>query len=75
VAESSVTLPPETGSAICRNNRIYMLTDDNKIAGPSEELTCDDDQQAIQHAKQWLDGHDLEVWQGARVVTRLKRIA
>jgi hypothetical protein len=52
-----------------------MLTDDNKIAGPSEELTCDDDQQAIQHAKQWLDGHDLEVWQGARVVTRLKRIA
>ena len=55
--------------------RVYMLTDDNKIAGASEEVTCDDDQQAIQYAKQWLDGHDLEVWQGARVVTRLKRIA
>ena len=55
--------------------RIYMLTDGNKIAGQPEEVICDDDRQAIQHAKQWLGGHDVEVWQGARVVTRLKRIA
>ena len=54
---------------------IYMLTDGNKIAGPPEEVICDDDRQAIQHAKQLLGGHDVEVWQGARVVTRLKRIA
>jgi hypothetical protein len=27
--------------------RVYMLTDDNKIAGPSEEVTCDDDQQEL----------------------------
>jgi hypothetical protein len=49
--------------------RIYMLTDGNKIAGPPEEVMCDDDQQAIQRAKQWLDGYDVEVSQGARVVT------
>jgi hypothetical protein len=39
-----------------------------------EEVACDDDQQAVQHAKQWLEGRDVEVWQGARLLTRLKRI-
>jgi hypothetical protein len=49
--------------------RIYTLTESNRIA---VNVFCDDDQDAIQEAKQWLDGHDLEVWQGARLVTRLK---
>ena len=52
--------------------RIYTLTEHNKIAGPSQDVICQNDQEAIQQAKQWLDGHDLEVWQGPRLVTRLK---
>ena len=51
--------------------RIYMLTEANKFAGPSQDVTCEDDQQAVLQAKQLL-GHALEVWQGARLVTRLR---
>jgi hypothetical protein len=52
---------------------IYTLTDGGKIDGPSRVVICDDDQDAIKLVKQWLDGHDLQVWQGARLVNRLKR--
>jgi hypothetical protein len=51
--------------------RIYTLTDANEIAGPSQDVTCENDQEAIQQAKQLLNGLDIEGWQGARVVTRL----
>lgn len=54
--------------------RVYALTDEDKIAGPSQELTCDDDHEAVRQATRWLNGHDLEVWQGKRVVTRLKSV-
>jgi hypothetical protein len=40
------------------------------MAGPSREVICGDDQDAIQQAKQCLDGHDL---QGTRLVIRLRR--
>jgi hypothetical protein len=53
--------------------RIYTLNERDKIAGPPQEVTGDDDDGAIQQAKQWLDGRDLEVWQGSRLVSRLKR--
>ena len=53
--------------------QIYTLNDRNKIAGPPQNVVCENDQEAIQLAKQWLDGHDIEVWQGAQVVIRLKR--
>jgi hypothetical protein len=52
--------------------RIYRLTSDNHIAGVSEEVECASDLAVIEHAKGKLNGLDLEVWQGARVVTRLK---
>jgi hypothetical protein len=52
--------------------RIYMLDGRNNIAGPPEIVTCEDDQEAVQRAKQLIDGHNLEVWQGARVVRHLK---
>ena len=55
-----------------REYRIYMLDGRNNIAGPPEIVTCEDDQETVQRAKQLIDGYDLEVWQGARVVRRLK---
>ena len=36
-----------------------------------EPLVCADDAEAIEKAKQLLDGHDVELWCGARVVIRL----
>ena len=35
-------------------------------------LTCADDAEAIDKAKPLIDGHDIELWSGDRLVTRLK---
>jgi hypothetical protein len=37
-----------------------------------EALICRDDGEAIAKAKRILDGHDIELWNGTRFVTRLK---
>jgi hypothetical protein len=34
-------------------------------------LLCDTDEEAIQQAKKLLNGSDIELWDGARLVTRL----
>jgi len=34
-------------------------------------VECADDQEAIQKAKQFVDGHDVELWDGPRLVVRL----
>lgn len=34
------------------------------------ELSCTDEEEAIQSAKQFIDGHDLELWQRDRLITR-----
>jgi hypothetical protein len=52
--------------------RIYNLTRDDHIAGAPEVIEYDSDQEVIAHAKAKLDGLDLEVWDGPRVVIRLK---
>jgi hypothetical protein len=52
--------------------RIYNLTRDDHITGAQEVIEYDSDQEVIAHAKAKLDGLDLEVWDGPRVVIRLK---
>jgi hypothetical protein len=32
---------------------------------------CGDDSEAVVWAKQWIDGHDIELWSGERFVIRL----
>jgi hypothetical protein len=50
---------------------IYEVERGHRIAGPTK-LECASDEVAILIAKKMLNGRDLEVWQGARVVTRLQ---
>ncbi|MBR0755355.1 hypothetical protein JQ604_24490 [Bradyrhizobium jicamae] len=38
----------------------------NRIA-----ILCDDDEEAKRLAKQLVDGHDVELWQGTRMVATL----
>jgi hypothetical protein len=38
----------------------------------SIELRCPDDDTAKQYARQLVDGHDIELWQGDRKVTAFK---
>ena len=46
--------------------RIYTLFAGNRIAGPPQIVTGDNDQEAIQLAKQLLYSRDLEVRQCTR---------
>jgi hypothetical protein len=54
--------------------RAYILDSDRHIKG-CEPLICTDDAAAIVAAKRLVDGHDVELWQGARKVTKLARKA
>jgi hypothetical protein len=51
--------------------RAYTVGDDGHFIG-FEPLVCRDDGEAIKKAKRLVDGHDVELWSGARVVIRLK---
>jgi hypothetical protein len=50
--------------------RLYGLDGVDKVAS-GEWFEADDDQAAIEVAKQMMDGHDCELWQGRRRVARI----
>ena len=52
--------------------RVYRITHGNAVAGPPTILECTSDRAAVIEAKKLLNGLDLEVWEGSRVVSRLK---
>jgi hypothetical protein len=64
-----VALPPERTMP---HYRVYRLSVDNQIFGRPEVVDCDSDQEVIARAKARLDGLDIEVWDGPRIVIRLK---
>ena len=46
--------------------RAYSVGRDGHFDG-IEPLTCADDAEAIEKAKQLVDGQDVELWKGARL--------
>ena len=50
--------------------RIYFIDPKNRISRMPEVVECSDDQEAIQKAVQFIDGQDVELWDGARLVAR-----
>jgi hypothetical protein len=52
--------------------RVYVLTDNDHIAKAPEVISCESDVEAVENAKQRLNGHDIEIWDGPRVVTRVR---
>lgn len=50
--------------------RAYIIGKDRHVQG-YEPLICEDDDMAIAAAERLVDGHDVELWQGARKVTKL----
>ena len=52
--------------------RLYGLDGVNKVAS-GEWFEADDDETAIEVAKEKMDGHDCELWAGKRFVTRIPR--
>jgi hypothetical protein len=51
--------------------RLYRLRDADQIAGSPVVIECDSDAEVIAKAKAMLDGLDIEIWDGPRVVARL----
>ena len=52
--------------------RIYKLIQGGHIAAPPVIITQPTDDDAIAQAKQLLDGYDLEIWDGARLIVSLE---
>jgi hypothetical protein len=52
--------------------RIFTLTKERRIAGPAEVIDCASDKHAVEEAKILMNDHDMEVWQGSRIVMRLR---
>jgi hypothetical protein len=49
--------------------RVYIVGSDGHFYD-SVPLECDDDYEAMEKAKQLVDGHDVELWQRARKIAR-----
>jgi hypothetical protein len=50
--------------------RAYTVGRDGHFIG-FEPLVCADDYEAMEKAKGLVDGHDIELWNGLRSVSRL----
>jgi hypothetical protein len=61
------------GVAIMPEYRIFVVESDSYITQPPQIVECADDQEAIQYAKQFIDGRDVELWQKSRCVVRFAR--
>ena len=60
------------GERVVLSYRVYVLEEGGHIRKAPAVLDCEDDAEAIQRAKQLLDGKPIEVWEGARVVIKLQ---
>jgi hypothetical protein len=54
--------------------RAYIVGHDGHFRGV-HELIAENDDAAFEHARQYVDGHDVELWNGGRFVARLKKTA
>ena len=63
---------PVVGKAGMAEYRAYTVGIDGHIVG-FEALVCADDVEAIKEAKRLVDGLDIELWSGVRLVIRLNR--
>ena len=60
----------ETGFVRVADYRLYGLDGVNKVAS-GEWFEAESDETAIEVAKEKMDGHDCELWQGLRFVARI----
>ncbi len=49
--------------------RVYFIDDGTHISRPPIVLECDTDQEAVEKARQYIDGRDIELWSAGRMVT------
>jgi hypothetical protein len=52
--------------------RVYVIGIDGHFVR-AIQLDCADDNAAIESAKQFIDGHDIELWQRDRQIAKFNR--
>lgn len=52
--------------------RAFVLNAEGHVT-KRHDFEADDDVQAVQIARQYVDGHDVEVWQRDRMIGKLKQ--
>jgi hypothetical protein len=67
-------LPVLAGDIEMVEYRAYVVGPDGRFIA-AEPLVCADDAEAIEAAGRFVDGHDVELWTGVRLVVRLNRRA
>jgi hypothetical protein len=50
--------------------RVYVTTTDCHITAPATLIECDNDQEAMGKAEQFVNGRAVELWEGARFIVR-----
>jgi hypothetical protein len=65
-----VALRQKNSGTTLAGYRLYCLDGVNKVAS-AEWIEADDDEAAIEAAKERHDGYECEVWQGPRLVARI----
>ena len=71
MTESTGKLPPVLqGSSHRAGIYTYLIDQNNRISGPATIVKCAGDFDAIEKAKQLVDGHDVELWERDRLVMR-----
>jgi hypothetical protein len=60
------------GLAQMSDYRVYVIGNDGHFVS-AIQLDCADDNAAIESAKQFVNGHDVELWQRDRIVAKLDR--
>jgi hypothetical protein len=53
--------------------RVYFVDRAGHVSGPPEVIDCADDDTAREEAKQFIDGQDIEVWEGPRAIVKYPR--
>jgi hypothetical protein len=66
-----VVLPLELGWRVMPEYRAYQVGLDGRFVG-FEPLVCADDNEATERARRLVNGHDVELWNGERLVSTLK---
>ena len=50
--------------------RVFFLDEQNLVTLPNKEIEAADDQGAMVEARQYIDGKDIELWDGPRFIVR-----
>ena len=62
---------PLRGRQTVSDYSVYVLFDEEQVLSDCRTtINCADDEEAIRVTKQWVDLHDVELWQSNRFITR-----